>query len=92
MPFYKCADGELLEAPNFVSGPGFELLAGKHQDYTYPVDGWYWFSAQKKAIEALGCEPAKDPEPDERELRRLEREERAALRRAEHIGRKRDKP
>jgi len=90
MPFYKCVEGELLEAPNFVSGPGFELLAGKHQDYTYPVDGWYWFSAQKKAEEALGCQPAPDPEPDEREIRRRETEERAESRRRDRAETKRN--
>jgi hypothetical protein len=89
MPFYKCADGELLEAPNFVSGPGFELLAGKHQDYTYPVDGWYWFSAQKKAQDALGCAPAPEPELSALELRHKERDERRAKRELER-GKRRD--
>lgn len=52
MAFYKRDGDEILEAPNFVSGPGFELLAENHSEYAYPVDGWYWFdSADEAAIE-----------------------------------------
>lgn len=84
MPFFKCNENELLSAPNFVSGPGFELLAGKHKDYTYPVDGWYWFSNEKEAIEKLGCAPAPEPELSEREKHREERRAEAEARRAKH--------
>ena len=34
--------GEVLFAPNFVMSKGFELLAEKHTEYTYPIDGWDW--------------------------------------------------
>lgn len=34
--------GEVLFAPNFVSARDYELLAEKHEEYTYPVDGWMW--------------------------------------------------
>jgi len=42
--FYKLnEDGAWIHAPNFVYGPGFELLREEHQNYIYPVDGWEWF-------------------------------------------------
>lgn len=34
--------GEVLFAPNFVISKDYELLAEKHTEYTYPVDGWEW--------------------------------------------------
>jgi len=49
MPFYKLINGEMLEAPNFVHGPGFSLLNEQKSAYTYPVDGWYWFDAYEEA-------------------------------------------
>ena len=47
--FYKYLFGQLLYAPNFVSGPGFELRASTKDDHTYPTDGWYWFDALAEA-------------------------------------------
>jgi len=37
--FYN-SDG--VYAPNFVYGPGFELLKEHKDTYTYPVNGWVW--------------------------------------------------
>ena len=34
--------GEVLFAQNFVSAKDYELLAEKHEEYNYPVDGWEW--------------------------------------------------
>ena len=34
--------GEVLFAPNFVSARDYELLAEKHEEYSYPIDGWEW--------------------------------------------------
>lgn len=53
MPFYKRENEELLVAPNFVSGPGFELTAETHAEHTYPVEGWYWFDNLDAAMRAL---------------------------------------
>jgi hypothetical protein len=50
MPFYKRDDEEILTAPNFVYGPGFELSAETHAAHVYPVDGWYWFDTLDQAI------------------------------------------
>ena len=53
MPFYKLENNELLVAPNFVVGPGFELRAETHAEHTYPVDGWYWFDTLDAAMTAM---------------------------------------
>lgn len=37
--FYN-SDG--IYAPNFVYGPGFELLKELKDTYTYPIYGWVW--------------------------------------------------
>ena len=42
--FYKLEDDNWIFAPNFVYGPGVELLREKKDEYDYPVDGWYWFN------------------------------------------------
>ena len=53
MSFYKRDNEELLVAPNFVRGPGFDLFAESHAEHTYPVDGWYWFDNLDAAMAAL---------------------------------------
>ena len=53
MPFYKRDGEELLVAPNFVRGPGFDLFEETHADNVYPVDGWYWFENLDRAMTAL---------------------------------------
>lgn len=50
MPFYKRVEDELLFAPNFVIGPGFELRAESKDDHTYPVDGWVWANNLDEAM------------------------------------------
>lgn len=52
--FYKLdTDAEehsFFYAPNFVYGPnGFQLLRENKDQYTYPVDGWYWFDTEQQA-------------------------------------------
>ena len=56
-------NGEVLFAPNFVSSKDYELLADKHTEYTYPVDGWEWVEDY-------------DPEPD---MQALEAEQQAII-------------
>ena len=53
MPFYKRNNEELMSAPSFVVGPGFELRAETHAEHTYPVEGWYWFDNLDAAMAAL---------------------------------------
>jgi hypothetical protein len=52
--FYKNDGGELFFAPNFVYGPSLELLIAKKDTYTYPVDGWTFFSTRQEALDAFG--------------------------------------
>jgi hypothetical protein len=46
--FYKL-DGELLYGQNFVLNANYEMYKETHNDYTYPVDGWYWFASEEEA-------------------------------------------
>jgi len=57
MAFYKRDGEELLVAPNFVRGPGFDLFAETRGQNTYPVDGWYWFDTLDEAMLALAEKP-----------------------------------
>jgi hypothetical protein len=42
--FYKQEeDGTWQYAPNFVYGPGYELLRENKDNYEYPVEGWIWY-------------------------------------------------
>ena len=54
MAFYKRDGDELLIGENFVSAPSFELLADRHTEYDYPVDGWCW--AEGDELAALEAE------------------------------------
>ena len=49
--FYKLDGDQLLYGPNFVYGPTFTLLREDKDQYTYPVDGWYWFDSEQLARE-----------------------------------------
>lgn len=49
MAFYFKHGKELLEAPERVQGIDYELLAGQHESYVYPVDGWHWFNTEEQA-------------------------------------------
>ena len=55
--------GDVLFAPNFVSSKNYELLAEKHSEYTYPIDGWEWVEDY-------------DPKPD---MQALEAEQQAII-------------
>ncbi len=51
--FYKL-DNDLLFGPNYVLNANYELRRDQHADYTYPVDGWYWFDSESEAREFFG--------------------------------------
>jgi hypothetical protein len=53
MSFFKLQYGTLMEAPNFVFGPGFELQKERKDTYEYPVDGWTWYDSEYAARTAL---------------------------------------
>lgn len=42
--FYKFEDDNWQYAPNFVYGPGYELLRENKDTYQYPVEGWSWYN------------------------------------------------
>lgn len=53
MPFFKKDNGQLLQAPAFVSGPGYNLSDDNHTAQTYPVDGWYWYASLDDAMAGM---------------------------------------
>lgn len=52
MPFYKKQDTKLLSS-EFVDGSGYTLSETGKDEYSYPVDGWYWFANLDDAILAF---------------------------------------
>ena len=51
MAFYFLDNNELLEAPNFVIMQDIELNAAHKDEYTLPINGWYWFDTIEQAKE-----------------------------------------
>lgn len=60
--FYKfnLSDG-LLFAPNGVYGPSFTLLPADQENYSYPIEGWYWFDTQLAAEQFFEINGQFDP-------------------------------
>jgi len=54
--FYKL-DGDLLFGPNFVINQAYALRREEHANYSYPVDGWYWFDSEEAAKAVLQAAP-----------------------------------
>jgi hypothetical protein len=64
MSFFKNDNGQVLEGPNFVIAPTFELRAATKNDYNYPIEGWYWFDTDVEAYAFFGLEmPVPDNDP-----------------------------
>ena len=51
--FYKNDNGQLLYGPNIVEGNGYVLVKENHDQYQYPIDGWYWFETEEEAKQNL---------------------------------------
>jgi hypothetical protein len=53
--FYRREEDNLVYGPNFVLGPyqAYELKREKKDEYTYPIDGWYWFDSEEDAKKNL---------------------------------------
>jgi hypothetical protein len=48
--FYKNDNGQLLYGPNYVIFPdGIELSIDQKDNYTYPVNDWYYFTSEEEA-------------------------------------------
>jgi len=52
--FYKYENEILIYGPSQVTGPHYDLLRENCVDYTYPIDGWYWFDSEKEARTFFG--------------------------------------
>ena len=55
MSFYKKLDGCLEIVLSKVSNlPTYEMTTNNHTEFTYPVDGWYWFNTDAEAYAYFG--------------------------------------
>jgi hypothetical protein len=61
--FYKVAGAELLHAANFVLSSSYLLNRDTHDQYEYPVDGWYWFDDEESARLFFDLPLPEEPEP-----------------------------
>jgi hypothetical protein len=52
--FYKNEDNNMLYAPETVSGPYYFLSKDEFQNYTYTIDGWYYFNTENEAKDFFG--------------------------------------
>ncbi len=48
--FYKKDESQILYAPNFVEGQGYNLSIENKDSYEYPVDGWIYAESLDDAI------------------------------------------
>lgn len=56
MAFYKIEDGVLLVEPTSIVSLDYTLFADIHDEYEYPVYGWYWFDTEEEAKAFFGIE------------------------------------
>ena len=52
--FYKYENEELLSGPMVTFPDGEMLLLELKDDYTYPVQGWYYFATEQEAKDFFG--------------------------------------
>jgi hypothetical protein len=52
--FYKNENNNMLYAPETVFGPYYFLNKDEFQNYTYPIDGWYYFNTENEAKDFFG--------------------------------------
>jgi hypothetical protein len=58
--FYKLYEDELLHG-KIITGPTYTLIDSEHENYTYPVEGWYWFDSEEEARAFFGLPPLEQP-------------------------------
>lgn len=49
--FYRNDQGFLSYGKNYVMSGYYNLLREQKDEYTYPVNGWYWFDSEDQARE-----------------------------------------
>lgn len=57
--FYKNENGNLIFAPNYVISKEFTLTKEKRLEYSFPINGWFWFDSEIEAKEHFGI-PVED--------------------------------
>ena len=54
MSFFKLEDGQVFEATQEVTNKEYTLRIEQHAEYSYPVDGWYYFETIEEAYTFFG--------------------------------------
>lgn len=62
MPFYKYQDAAVLLEGDDVEGIGYSLHEATKNLYSYPIDGWYYFS---NITEARALFNIPEPQPED---------------------------
>lgn len=61
--FYKLEGEILYYAENSVYNKDYELHVNDYQNYTLPVDGWYYFESFEDAANFLGYVAPEEENP-----------------------------
>jgi len=48
--FYKETEDGWLYAPNGVSTPDYDININDKDNYSYPIDGWYYLEQQPEGV------------------------------------------
>jgi hypothetical protein len=64
MAFYKQTEEGVLKADTMVATPNYTLKAEDRNEYTLPIDGWYWFSTDEDASLHFGVPVGDSFPPD----------------------------
>lgn len=49
MGFYKKENEQILEGENSIFTPNISITKEIKDDFTYPIEGWYWFDTKEEA-------------------------------------------
>lgn len=60
--FYKYDGGGLFGPSTKVYNANYELFVENLEQYTLPIDGWYYFESEELAKEFFGIEEEEIPE------------------------------
>ncbi len=54
MGFYKKDNEQILEGENCIFTPNISMTKETKDDFTYPIEGWYWFDTKEEAYGFFG--------------------------------------
>lgn len=59
MGFYKKDNEQILEGENCIFTPNISMTKETKDDFTYPIEGWYWFDTKEEASVFFNIEISK---------------------------------